>query len=208
MALTAEVTRTENQFTWHELLGFVKAFETIKVSNPKLSGKVDYWLNKNEKAIGKEWGRYLNLEMNVVLKHAKTKVVDGIVYLTYRGADDSDIIYNNQHLFYRLTEDDGLEKMVEHENPYFPTWEKEVPAAEGDEQPTKEQMRYEIVYNNDDSKAEFDKELADLQNNERFTLDLHKLKADNLEGVQMVWKKGNENLDRFRALLYDHCVID
>ena len=187
-------------YSFGEVLGLLKAFTAIKISNPKISAKVDYWLSKNEKLIGDAWNGYLKKELGIIQKHANVSTVDGVVYTMFQGKDKEDVLYKNDFGFFKMN--DG--KLEQADNPY---WELEIPAKEEGGEPEKKRMHYKIQFPSDEVFELFNTELEQVQHAEKFEIDLWKLKEEYLEGIQVQWNNKGESLDEFRSLIYDNAII-
>lgn len=219
MSQTAEKTglsvsigkKEAKHFGFYELLGLRKAFYAIEVSNPKRSGKVDFWLSKNDKIVGDAFAKYLEKEHDLLIQHAEifyhkellSNKKEPVMFIVYKGKDDSDTLLNDNGAFFKLS--------YENNKPILdyvpsPSWDLQVPAAEDGGEPTVQKMKYSIKFVNEENRVEFDKKLAELQNGFSIEADLWQLKEEHLEGVNMVWKGRDEDLTQFRNLIYDNAI--
>lgn len=186
------------KFSFYDIFGMRKVFYAIEISNAKRTAKVDYWLNKNQKALHNVWKLYEAQEIALIKKFAETKEVDGKVYDVWVGKDDTDLLLNKDGIFYK--EEEG--KLTEVANPY---WEHELPAKEEGGEWTVQKMRYVIKFTD---KPAFDTELGVLQDTFAEPVELYGMKADNLEGVNVMWQGKEEDLTQFRSLIYDNAIFE
>lgn len=209
MAISAK--QEVKEFNFYELLGLRKAFYAIEVSNPKRSGKVDYWLSKNDKIVGDAFGKYLEAEQALIIQHAEVfksqdflnKHKEQVEFITYKGKDENDTLLNDKGSFFKLNTT-GEKPMLDFV--VSPTWDLEIPAAEEGGEPTVKKMKYEIKFTSAESEKEFQDKLQDLQNDFKVPAELWTLKEENLEGLNVMWKGREEDLTQFRNLLYDNAV--
>lgn len=198
------------EFSFADIEGLRQVFARLEISNLKRSGKVDYWLNKNHKALDSVWKDYMGEEWKLLKQFAEIFEKDGLEFLVHKGADDTDLVYFHSGAMFKK---DG-DKMIPTFNPY---WKMTIPATEEGKEATTQDMQYRIKYNTDTAEEEFNVELMKLREEYKANIDLWPLKEEHLEGLSVVWKDiktggdGKQYLEsdatQFRSLLYDNCII-
>ena len=195
----------------HEINGLLKVLKRIEASNPKIDMKVDYWLQKNVKAMEDDFFTYLDKQTKIIKTYAETfsdeqfkagdKVVDFIVV---KGKDDTDTLLRDGAHNFKLVEVEGEKKLDFVANP---TWELEVESKEEGKPSTKHKMSYTIKYKSNEDENKCEEELNKLAEETEFTPELWLLNEENLEGVNVVWADGKEeNVSQFKHLLYDNLI--
>lgn len=200
-----------------------------------LPAKVDYWLNKNETAIAAELSRAFKEQEALTDKYVLQKTILDTVFIVYHGADETDVVLQDRrNTVVREVEKDGKVEL-EIVNPevvdnmrgyyYSEIVEPEIPAVdaigvEGEEGyvpaiPAKDAIVIKHLYKKqfltEDAGDKYEQEATEVENEAKYSLNLYKLNADNLEGLHIAWPNPSDprnNLDEFRAVLFQHAITE
>lgn len=190
------------EYTWAEMFGLREVIKSIKAGNPKRSIRTDFWLHKNEVELDTAWNNFYEKQGEVVRECVQFYNDETGEYIVHKGKDDNDLKYAKEGMFFNLVEG-KIEPCLE-----YPTWEYEIEPATEQKPAVTQKLQYAIKFKDAEHEDEYNKKMADLQQNEKYSLLLSKLSEKYLDGIQVTWRNGNQDLNSFRALVYDNLISE
>ncbi len=190
------------EYTWSEMFGLREVIKSIKASNPTRSIRTDFWLHKNEVELDTAWNNFYEKQGEVVRECVEFYNDETGEYIVHKGKDDNDLKYAKDGMFFNLVEG-KIEPCLE-----YPTWEYEIEPATEEKAAVTRKLQYAIKFKDAEHEDEYNKKMADLQQNEKYSLLLSKLSEKYLDGIQVTWRNGNQDLNSFRALVYDNLISE
>lgn len=190
------------EYTWAEMFGLREVIKSIKASNPNRSIRTDFWLHKNEVELDAAWKDFYDKQGEVVRECVEFYNDETGEYIVHRGKDETDLKYAKEGMFFGLV-DGKIEPCLE-----YPTWEFEVQPATEEKAAVTRKLQYSIKFKNNEAEDEYNKKMTDLQQNEKYSLLLSKLSEKYLDGIQVSWRNGQQDLESFRALVYENLISE
>lgn len=215
----------EREYEPYQVNGLLKAFNKIRASNPQIKIKVDYWLQKNQDMLAKVQLAHVEKQVGILESHANTIEFGGAKYIWWElinPVEDETVpkkLMKSIYGFVKPVYED--EKIKELESvPMFsqdnqpPMFAKLLPKEKPEDKDKYDFFPYKISYQNEESEKQCDAELTKAEEEGKVQLSLYKIRAEELDGVNIVWQdvsdrsgKSMNDMNEFRTLLYDLAIV-